>query len=229
MSDQIAPFEGFGDQAISFLTKLESNNNRDFFNAHRKLYDDHIREPLERLLAEVSEEFGDSGKVFRPNRDVRFSKDKSPYKLNAAAAIGDNDDSCAVFYVQIGPKGLFAASGIYMMIRDQLQRFYAAIDDETSGARLESIVAKTRAGGADVGGSGLKTAPRGFAKDHPRVELLRHKSLIVTREFGPDHEWIYHREALTTVTDLWRESAPINEWLTQHVGHPDPEDDKLGR
>ncbi len=229
MSDQIAPFEGFGDQAISFLTKLESNNNRDFFNANRDVYDDHIREPLERLLAEVSDEFGDSGKVFRPNRDVRFSKDKSPYKLNAAAAIGDNDDSCAVFYVQIGAKGLFVASGIYMMTRDQLQRFYAAIDDDTSGGRLEFIVKKTRTKGADVSGSGLKTAPRGFDKAHPRVELLRHKSLTVSREFGRDSDWIFSREALTKVTGVWRETAPINEWLTQHVGHPDPVDEKQRR
>ncbi len=224
MSDQIAPFGGFGDQAISFLHELEANNNRDFFNAHRDVYDDHLREPLERLLAEVSDEFGDSGKVFRPNRDVRFSKDKSPYKLNAAAAIGDNHESCAVFYVQIGAKGLFVASGIYMMTRDQLQRFYAAVDDDTSGERLKSIVATTQKQGAEVGGSGLKTAPRGFDKAHPRVELLRHKSLTVSREYGPDHDWIFSRKAMSKVTDLWREAAPINEWLTQHVGHPDPED-----
>ncbi len=221
MSDQISPFDGFGDQAISFLTTLESNNNRDFFTANRDVYDDHIREPLERLLAEVSDEFGDSGKVFRPHRDVRFTKDKSPYKLSAAAAIGDNDESCAVFYVQIGAKGLFVASGIYMMTRDQLHRFYAAIDDDTSGERLESIVATSRAQGADVGGSGLKTAPRGFSKDHPRVALLRHKSLTVAREYGPEHDWIFHRDALAKVTGVWREAAPINEWLTQHVGHPD--------
>jgi len=223
VSDQIAPFEGFGDQAISFLTQLESHNNRDFFNANRVVYEDHIRGPLERLLAEVSDEFGDSGKVFRPNRDVRFSKDKSPYKLSAAAAIGDNDQSCAIFYVQIGAKGLFVASGIYMMTRDQLQRYYAAIDDDTSGERLESIVARTRAKGCDVGGTGLKTAPRGFAKDHPRVQLLRHKSLTVSREYDPEQKWIFARVALSRVTDVWREAAPINEWLTQHVGHPDTE------
>ncbi|MGC1207657.1 MAG: DUF2461 domain-containing protein [Ornithinimicrobium sp.] len=220
MNDQMPPFGGFGSQAISFWTELEANNNRDFFNSHRDVYDDHIREPLERLLAEVSNEFGD-GKVFRPNRDVRFSKDKSPYKLSGAAAIGDNDESSSVFYVQIGAKGLFVASGVYMMTRDQLQRFYAAIDDDASGERLTKVVDQGRADGLDIGGSALKTAPRGYSTDHPRVDLLRHKSLTVAREYGPGNDWIFTREALTRITALWRDAAPINDWLTEHVGHPD--------
>ena len=130
MNEEMPPFEGFGDRAISFWSELETHNNRDFFNAHRGVYDDHIREPLERLLAEVAAEFGANGKVYRPNRDVRFSKDKSPYKLHGAAAIGDDSESSSVYYVHIGPEGLFVASGIYLMTRDQLQRFYAAVDDE---------------------------------------------------------------------------------------------------
>ncbi|MGB3828169.1 MAG: DUF2461 domain-containing protein [Ornithinimicrobium sp.] len=220
MNETMPPFEGFGDQAISFWSQLEANNNRTFFTAHRDVYDHHIREPLERLLAQVGPEFGENGKVFRPHRDVRFSKDKSPYKLAGAAAIGDDSGSCAVYYVQIGANGLFAASGIYLMTRDQLQRFYAAIDDEASGEELKSLVAQTRAKGAQVGGSALKTAPRGYSSDHPRVELLRHKSLTVAREYDPGHDWIFSAAALQKVTDLWREAAPINDWLAAHVGHP---------
>lgn len=221
MQDQIPPFEGFGSRAISFWPELGAHNNKEFFTAHRDVYDDHIREPLERLLADVSEEFGDNSKVFRPNRDVRFSKDKSPYKLSGAAAIGDDSRSCAVYYVHIGAQGLFVASGIYLMTRDQLQRFYAAIDDDSSGTELESLVAGARSQGVDVGGSALKTAPRGYSSDHQRVELLRHKSMTVAREYGPDHDWIFTPEALSRVTGLWREAAPINTWLAEHVGHPD--------
>lgn len=219
MDEAIPPFEGFGDQALSFWPKLQANNNKAFFNSHRSVYDDHIREPLERLLAEVDEEFGD-GKVFRPNRDVRFSHDKSPYKLAGAASIGDNAESSAVYYVQISAQGLFVASGIYMMTRDQLQRFYTAIDDEPAGKKLESLVRKTRSDGLEVGGSELKTGPRGYPKDHPRIELLRHKSLTVSQTFGPDQGWIFTRAALDRIVALWRDAAPINAWLATRVGHP---------
>ncbi len=221
MNDQMPPFEGFGDRAISFWSELKANNNRDFFNAHRDVYDDHIREPLERLLDEVAAEFGANGKVYRPNRDVRFSKDKSPYKLSGAAAVGDDSETSSVYYVQISAEGLFVASGIYLMTRDQLRRFYTAVDDDASGRRLTTLVQQGRADGLDVGGSALKTAPRGYATDHPRVELLRHKSVTVARAFAPHHEWIFTRAALSRVTDLWRDAAPINDWLTAHVGHPE--------
>ncbi|MGB3762243.1 MAG: DUF2461 domain-containing protein [Ornithinimicrobium sp.] len=220
MSDQIPPFEGFGDRAISFWSELKAHNNREFFNDHRDVYDDHVRGPLERLLAEVAEEFGANGKVYRPNRDVRFSKDKSPYKLHGAAAIGDDSESSSVYYVHIGAEGLFVASGIYLMTRDQLQRYYAAVDDDTSGRRLTALVRQARAAGLDVGGSALKTAPRGYSIDHPRIELLRHKSLTVSRAFDPGQNWIFTRAALDRVTALWRDAAAINDWLTEHVGHP---------
>lgn len=220
MTDHIAPFDGFGSQAVRFFEELATNNNKAFFTSHRAVYDQHVREPLERLLAEVDEEFGD-GKVFRPNRDVRFSHDKSPYKLAGAAAIGDNDQSSAVYYVQIGPDGLFVASGIYLMTRDQLARFYAAVDDDAAGKKLEKLVRTTRAAGLEVGGSALKTGPRGYPKDHPRIELLRHKSLTVSQTYSPDQDWLFTPSALERVVQLWRDAAPINGWLAKHVGHPE--------
>ncbi len=122
--------------------------------------------------------------------------------------------------MQISAQGLFAASGIYLMTRDQLQRFYAAIDDKTTGKRLETLVAEARSAGLDVGGSALKIGPRGYAKDHPRIELLRHKSLTVSQTFGPDENWIFTPSALARVVALWRAAAPINAWLAEHVGQP---------
>lgn len=213
-------FEGFPVAALEFYDDLEMDNTRSFWNANKHVYEQSVRLPLEALLDAVGAEFGE-GKVYRPHRDVRFSSDKSPYKLAGAAAIGDNIQSSAVYYVQISAVGLFVASGIYMMSRDQLQRFHMAVDDESSGQELTSRVAHARADGLEVGGSELKTAPRGYARDHPRIALLRHKSVTVSRTFAPDQECIFTSRSLEEILRVWRAAAPINTWLAKHVGHPD--------
>jgi uncharacterized protein (TIGR02453 family) len=218
-------FAGFGPQAVSFWHELEADNSKAFFDAHREVYEADIREPLERLLGEVAPEFGD-GKVFRPHRDVRFSADKSPYKLHAGAVVGDGEHPVA-FYAQVSGDGLLAASGYYRMSRDQLHRFLEAVADEETGPSLVDLVDSARAAGADVGGSELATAPRGYPRDHPRVELLRHKGLILSRAW-PERGWLQTREALRRVTDLWREAAEVNAWLDAHVG-PAREQDRLRR
>lgn len=218
MDAPIPPFEGFGNQAISFWSYLEADNSKDFFAAHREVYDRDIRGPMERLLAHVSDEFGDNSKVFRPHRDVRFSKDKSPYKLHCGAVIGEDSSGTSVYYVQVSAAGLFSAAGCYMMSRDQLQRFYAAVDDDATGAEVEQLVADARARELAVGGSALKTAPRGYSTEHERIELLRHKALTVAREFSAEESWLFTAVAADKITEVWRDAAPINAWLEHNVG-----------
>ncbi len=218
MDHQIPSFRGFGPRAVSFWRELEDDNSKAFFDANRAVYEDDVREPMERLLAEVAEEFGVDGKVFRPNRDIRFSRDKSPYKVHCGAVVGDSDtDSSPVYYTQVSGDGLLAASGYHRLSRDQVQRFYAAIDDDHTGPELEALVAAARDDGMAVGGSELTTSPRGYPNDHPRVELLRHKGLTVSRSW-PEYQWLQTREALRRVTGLWRDAAPINDWLVTNVG-----------
>lgn len=217
MDNGIDRFDGFGPQAVSFYRGLEQDNTKDWFDEHRSIYESDLREPLERLLAEVADEFGHDGKVFRPNRDVRFSKDKSPYKLNCSALVGDDQPGTPVYYLQVGVDGLLSASGYHMMSRDQVQRFYEAVDDDDTGAEIQRLVEQARDAGLTVGGSELKTAPRGYPKDHARVELLRHKGLTLSRTW-PEYKWLQTREALRRVTGVWRAATPINEWLQAHVG-----------
>ncbi len=218
-------FTGFGTSAVSFWHDLEADNSKSFFDARREVYEVDIREPLERLLGEVAAEFGD-GKVFRPHRDVRFSADKSPYKLHAGAVIGDGERPVA-YYVQVSGDGLLAASGYHQMGRDQLDRYLAAVADDETGPVLVDLVDRARAAGADVGGSALATAPRGYPRDHPRVELLRHRGLTLSRAW-PEHGWLQTREALRRVTGLWREAGEVNAWLDAHVG-PAREQDRQRR
>lgn len=223
MSERLGRFDGFGPRAVSFWGDLEQDNNKAFFDAQRETYEQDIREPLEQLLAEVAQEFGD-GKVFRPHRDVRFSPDKSPYKLHAGAVIGDGGAAAgAVYYLHVSGEGLFTASGYHQMSTAQVRRFYEAVDDDDAGPQVETLVEAARSAGATVGGSELKTAPRGYSTDHPRVALLRHKGLTLSRSW-PERQWLHSREAMRRVTSLWRQTADINAWLARHVG-PDREDD----
>jgi uncharacterized protein (TIGR02453 family) len=166
------------------------------------------------LCSELETTFG-TFHVFRPNRDVRFSRDKSPYKT-AIGAVTEGRGGEA-YYLQLSAEGLFVASGYYRMATDQLTRFRLAVDDARTGRALERALADSQASGYQVGGQALKTAPRGFARDHPRVELLRYKGVSVGRSFAPAR-WLNTRACLTRITDTWNAADTVNRWLNRNVG-----------
>jgi uncharacterized protein (DUF2461 family) len=130
-----------------------------------------VRGALEELLEELAEELGGRVKMFRQNRDLRFARDKSPYKTTTYGLIVDRPASLAGLYAQLSSGGLFAATGYYFLAPDQLDRFRDSAADEGIGPELERALAAVRAAGIETFGEGLKTAPRGY----PRVGLLRHK------------------------------------------------------
>jgi uncharacterized protein (TIGR02453 family) len=208
-------FSGFGKGSVGFFDDLARNNNRQWWHASKHRYETEIRAPLEQLLADLAGEFGEAH-VFRPNRDTRFSKDKSPYKPNAAAVI--HIPPAGGVYVSLGAEGLFVGGGGYRMARDQLARFRAAIDDDASGKQLEKVVADLRKKKATVGGHAeLKTAPRGYNADHPRIELLRLDG-ISGGWTHPPKAWLYTAQAASKVAEAWRAVAPLNAWVAKHVG-----------
>lgn len=135
------------------------------------------------LVAELEEEFG-SAKIFRPNRDVRFSKDKSPYKTEVAAVFSTADGGG--FYVRAKADGLGAGGGYYDLASDQLERFREAAADDRSANELRALIAAVGAlEGMAVTSEELKTAPRGVPADHPHVDLLRRKNLVFMRTVEP--------------------------------------------
>lgn len=213
-SDSMHPFQGWPPEAMAWFEGIEKDNSKEFFQAHRPTYEMAVRRPLSDLLAQLADEFGES-KVFRPHRDVRFSADKSPYRTNAAA-VSRRAGSVAVYYVEISAKGLLAASGYHEMTRAQLAAYRAAVANDTRGRRLEDIVADAEASGATLTGETLKTAPRGFPRDHPRARLLRHNEVILTRVAPPG---LMHTPlALGWVADTWRSAARLVEWLDENAG-----------
>jgi uncharacterized protein (TIGR02453 family) len=199
-------FTGFGASASEFLAALAKDNSRQFFEAHRHEYESAIRQPLEDLLGEVEGDYG-PGRVMRPNRDVRFSADKSPYKTSASMWAG----SVGGVYLSLTAQHLEVGGGIYEPSRDQLARGRTAIDSvPTAASRLSEIIDTLIADGFAMAGPPLKTAPRGYDRDSPNIELLRLK----------------HYAALTTlpvdaspaeIRNAWDAVGPLIEWGNTHV------------
>jgi len=134
---------------------------------------------MEALLTELSGKFGGEVRMFRQNRDIRFSPDKSPYKTNTYGVIYGTDIAAQGLYASISANGLVAGSGYHMMARDQLDRFREAIADGRHGPELAKVVTKAQEAGLEAWGESLATAPRGYPKDHERIELLRRKNLTL--------------------------------------------------
>jgi uncharacterized protein (TIGR02453 family) len=216
-----AGFRGWPADALAFYRELGANNTKAWWQANKERYDAHVKEPFLLLADEVRDEFGPLH-VFRPYRDARFSKDKTPYKTNAGAVTeGEGGTS---YYVQLNVDGLYCGAGYYRFAPDQLERYREAVAGE-HGEAFVAAVAAVRKAGFELGGEALKTAPRGWPKDHPRIELLRHKGIYLGRAFPPA-KWLSTRAALDRITGAWRAGAPFCSWLDTHVGPSElpPED-----
>ncbi|MEZ5102396.1 MAG: DUF2461 domain-containing protein [Thermoleophilia bacterium] len=221
-------FEGFGAGAVAWFEGLERDNAKRYMDATRATFEDEVRGPLEALLVEVAAGVGGEVKVFRQNRDVRFSPDKSPYKT-ATYGVVHRPGTDAGLYAAISSAGLYAGTGYYQMARDQLERYRAAVDDDASGGELAALVDAVEAAGLVVEGDGLRTVPRGFPRDHPRRELLRRTSLILGARLAPGPA-LGDRRALEHARSTWAATAPVTAWLDRNVGPSAlPPEERVGR
>ena len=174
-----------------------------------------MREPLEGLLDALEDEFG-SARLYRPNRDVRFSADKSPYK-DHQGALATTVPGMG-FYVQVSADGLLTGGGFYPTGPDQLPRLRAA--DRRAAFRPGPPGGRRRPHRGGVRPRrrpGWRPARAACPADHPRLELMRFKSLIATREHGAP-AWVSTPEAVEHVRSDWRAVRPLVDWLTEHVG-----------
>jgi uncharacterized protein (TIGR02453 family) len=206
-------FAGIPPSVLDFYARLEADNSKAFWESNKALYRDEVRASVQAL----GDELGEYGPfhLFRPYNDVRFAKNKPPYKTQQGAFA--ESEGGAGFYFQITREGLMAASGYYAMMRDQLERFREAVDAPHTGEEIAGIVAglsrRYRLGAIGE----LKTAPRGYPKDHPRIELLRRKGLMMSYDFGAP-KWLHTKRAADKVREVWLAAAPMNAWLDAHVG-----------
>jgi uncharacterized protein (TIGR02453 family) len=210
---------GFGPAATQFFEDLEDQNTREFWLAHKEVFEREVREPMAALLDSLPEEY-QPFKVFRMNRDIRFSPDKSPYKTMHGAAHGIPG---AVHYLHLDASGLMVACGSYMMPPDELERYRQAVAADSSGQELAEILdelgrhrsVQLSPGGAEP----LKNAPRGYPRDHPRANLLRQKGLIATRtRTGPDLQ--NGARLRSFVIETFAMCADLTDWLKRYAGPP---------
>jgi uncharacterized protein (TIGR02453 family) len=204
------PFSGWPEEALEFYEGLAADNTKTYWTAQKAVYEEKVLGPMTELLEELGPEFGEP-KVFRPYRDVRFSKDKSPYKTHLGAMLGGR-------YIQLSADGLAAGDGMYGMAADQLDRYRRAVAGDLTGAELERVVAGIARDGYGVHGRDvLKSAPRGYPADHPRIELLRYKGIVAWHEW-PVEPWLETGAAKEHVTGFLRAAQPLSGWLETHVG-----------
>ena len=213
-------FAGIPADAVAFYAELEANTTREWFAANKERYERSVREPLVALTDALEAEFGPA-RLFRPYVDVRFRTDKTPVKTEQAAVVeGGTAQRGGTegmgYYVQISADGLVTGGGAMHHAPDQVARFRAAVDDEHSGTELaDIIVALGRR--FEIGGETLKRAPRGVDPGHPRIDLLRHKSVIAWRRHGTP-AWLSTGAAVRHVRDDWRAIRPLSAWFEAHVG-----------
>jgi uncharacterized protein (TIGR02453 family) len=225
----MSSFQGFSPEACAFFEELEKNNSRTYWDANKAVWESRVYQPMQAFLATFEGEFSPFH-LFRQNRDVRFSKDKSPYRLWIGAISGEGKEG-GVYGVRLGASGLSVVCGAYMMAKDQLERFRAAIDHEVYGTRFEEIVRTLAVADLQVGPgreAPLKTAPQGYAKDHPRVDFLRWKGAVVSKDFGAP-EWLYTPLAVEKVKEVWYTAKPFKGWLDMYVGPSQEVPERAGR
>jgi uncharacterized protein (TIGR02453 family) len=204
-------FSGWPEEALEFYEGLEADNSKSYWTSHRAVYDDMVRRPMEALVAELADEFGEP-KIFRPYRDVRFSHDKTPYKTHIGAVLGGTS------YVELSADGLGTGAGAWRFDPDGLARYRKAVANNLTGPELVKITESLETDGIEIRGYGsLKSAPRGYPADHPRIGLLRHKGLAAFRGWPPE-PWLHTAEAADHITEFLRATAVLRDWLITHTG-----------
>ena len=204
-------FEGIPTAAFDFYDDLETENTKAFWDNNKEVYRTAIKEPMTALATDLADEFGEA-KLFRPNRDVRFAKDKSPYKTHQGLYVPVGP--ATGWYAEVSAAGFRVGVGFYDATADRLARIRTAID-APAGAQLATIVDLLVSGGWELGGDRVKTTPRGYTADHPRIDLLRHRTMSLGRSYGFD-EVIQTSALLEKVRADWRAGKPFLDWLDRH-------------
>ena len=219
------PFDGFPKEGIDFLKKLKKNNNRPWFQKHKQVYDESVRFPMQCLIASLSERMGDVApeiefnpkkSIFRIYRDIRFSRNKAPYKTSIAASFNWRGLKGPVdapgLYLHVEPGGVFVGGGVYMPSGDQLKAFRKSMVDRPQEFLAVVHDKRFKREFGSIQGGKLQKAPLGFPRDHPMIEHLKHKQFYVGKEYD-DESISLNASFLNLVTRVFADTMPLVRWL----------------
>lgn len=225
-SELYPPFTGFPKSGLAFFKRLKKNNNRPWFQKHKEEYEENVRFPMRCLVASLAGllaeelpeiEFSPKRSIFRIYRDVRFSKNKAPYKTNIATVFplkGQTKSGEAPgLYVGIEPGEVFVGGGVYMPSGDQLKAYRKAIAERPDDFLAIVTNRKFRKHFGGIWGDKLQRAPLGFPKDHPMMEHLKHKQFYVGKIYGESA--CLRATFLHTVAKLFTDARPLVRWLAE--------------
>ncbi|MCI0706388.1 MAG: DUF2461 domain-containing protein [Ignavibacteriae bacterium] len=224
--DFYPPFEGFPKEGVKFLKSLKRNNNRPWFEKRKGDFESYVKLPMQSLIVAMQPRFAQFApeyelnpkrSLFRIYRDVRFSKDKSPYKTHAAfhsvlrgAAKGVEGSG---YYLHIEPGEVFIGAGVYMPDGENLKKIRKAMvarsDDFLS--IVQNPAFKKRFG--KIGGDMLQRVPQGYPPDHPMADWLRHKQFFVYEEW-PEAK-CYSAKFVDEAAKSFEAATPLVRWLNE--------------
>jgi len=225
----MSDFAGFPRAGLEFLTSLAEHNDKEWFEAHRAAWDEQVipalsalgaglKQRLENMLPQLQFVPRAGQSLFRPNRDVRFSRDKRPYETHAAALLWEGADKqlAPSIYLQISPHEVLIRGGLALFEEAQLDRFRKRVLAEETGDALSSILSAAKKEGLKLEGEKTNKPPRGFAADHPRAELSKHKGLTLASTKKGD-DWLTTPDLLDAAEETARAYAPLHAWLCAYV------------
>jgi len=222
------PAPGFSEGTLRFLRGLDKNNAKAWFDAHRDEYEAELLEPakvfvealgdkLHAFAPDVIAEPRINGSIRRMNRDLRFSKDKRPYKnyldLNFPEGRKDTGMCGVSFFLRVTPKSLVLGAGSHMFAPDKLKAYRKAVLEEKPGRKLQALIPKLAKARYHVGGQDLAKPPRGVPADHPRADLLRYTGLYAHIEQAVDDA--IGPGLIAECVKHFKKLHPLNEWLIE--------------
>lgn len=219
-------FKGFPKETIQFFNTLEANNNKTWFNTHKPDFEDCVMSPARAFVVAMGERLRElspgivadprvNKSIFRIYRDVRFSKDKTPYKTNLGlwfwTGAGHKFENPG-YYFHMDAENLMLAVGIHTFVKPLLKAYRDAVVDEQLGEILAQAVKNVAQAGYNVGEKTYKRTPRGYDPEHPNAALLLHGGLTAGINLGLPEQ--LHSSALIDFSfEHFRNLTPIVEWL----------------
>jgi uncharacterized protein (TIGR02453 family) len=227
-ADDIKEFNGFFKETLYFFETLKENNNKPWFDQNREIYDDYVIGPaksfvvamgarLKEIAPNTNADPRTNKSLFRINRDIRFSKDKSPYKTHMGLVFWDGDlprMESSVFYFHLEPDRIMLGTGIYKFTRLQLEEYRNSVVHSRYGKELGKICKELTGKGYDFGGKNYKKIPRGFNGEHENAALLLYDGMHVGKDFAIPKEF-YSRDFLDFCLKPFKEMLPIQKWLSE--------------